>query len=146
MAVTSLKEPLWSGVASALMMLLIPAAPVWAQETPAHTVVIAPPTGAVGPPPRSPVITNPRWAAAPAPLYPELAFRRGYAEGAVRVRCGVSSDGRLRDCVILEETPSDGGFGAAALEAARSARLSPRDIDGAARDATVTFPILFRLQ
>ena len=35
--------------------------------------------------------------------------------GSARLRCRVTSEGDLADCIVVQETPPDYGFGAAAL-------------------------------
>lgn len=67
-------------------------------------------------------------------------------EGAVELECRVRRDRRMSDCVILSETPPGLGFGAAALTAARRARLPPRSVDGVVRDGKVRFRTTFQLQ
>ena len=94
---------------------------------------------------RPPVITNPSWERRPIPDYPETALARRVSSGAATLDCGVASDGALRSCQIVTETPEGAGFGAAALRATRAARLSPRTIDGVQADARVRFSLSFRL-
>lgn len=66
-------------------------------------------------------------------------------DGAATLECRVSHDGRLRDCIVISETPAGQGFGQAALEAASRARLSREILAQAARDAKVRFTTRFRL-
>jgi TonB family protein len=67
-------------------------------------------------------------------------------EGAATLECRVNRDGRLRDCIVISETPAGEGLGAAALEAATRARLSPRTRNRAASDAKVRFTTRVRLE
>ena len=110
---------------------------------------VAPPVIIPGPPapPRDPnlpsVITNPSWARLASPEFPETATANGVAEGRATVRCTANRNGTLANCVVIEEMPEGQGFGAAALAAARRARLSPRTVDGAAENASVQFTVRF---
>ena len=63
-----------------------------------------------------------------APVYPRNAQRRR-REGYVLLEFIVDADGRVRDPVVIEESPK-GVFGAAAVEAARSFRYVPKVVDG----------------
>lgn len=94
-----------------------------------------------------PVSTRPDsliyWSELPRPQFPSRALDRRYTSGRVVLDCGVTADGRLRDCQTSEEEPADGGFATAALDAARRARLVvPETVDETRR---VRFPITFRL-
>lgn len=90
-------------------------------------------------------ITNPGWAQPPLPSYPEAAIEQGLTSGRADLSCTAQADGRLSGCTIISEDPVGAGYGAAALEAAARARLSPRSIDSAAPGATVRFAVRFRL-
>jgi protein TonB len=59
--------------------------------------------------------------------------------------CGVEADGAMSGCTIVSEEPVGAGYGAAALEAAAQARLSPRTVEGVAAGGTVRFTVRFRL-
>ncbi|MBU1383998.1 MAG: hypothetical protein KJ916_04000 [Alphaproteobacteria bacterium] len=65
-------------------------------------------------------------------------------EGAVTLECRRDGD-RLKDCVIVSETPAGQGFGAAALSLARRARLHPRTVEQALPDAKIVYTTRFRL-
>lgn len=67
------------------------------------------------------------------------------ADGVVTLECQFNRDGRLRDCIVLSETPPGQGFGQAAIEAAARARLSRRTVEQAARNGKVRFTTRFRL-
>ena len=57
----------------------------------------------------------------------------------------MNANGSVTACTIISETPAGAGFGAAALSAARRARLSPRSVDGVATGGKVRFGTSFRL-
>lgn len=96
---------------------------------------------------RPTTITNPSWAQHPMPrTYPAAALEQGLNNGQADLSCRVESDGRVSDCTVLSETPEGVGFGAAALQAAADARLSPRTVDGVATGGTVRFSIRFTMQ
>jgi protein TonB len=65
--------------------------------------------------------------------------------GLVVLECGVSRAGRMRDCVIVSETPAGQGFGAAALNGAGKARVSRRTLDRTAPNGRVRFSVRFQL-
>ena len=56
-----------------------------------------------------------------------------------------AANGSLSDCRIVDEDPAGAGFGQAVIRAARSGRLAPRTVDGAAVGARVEFTTRFRL-
>lgn len=61
---------------------------------------------------------------------------------SVRVLCVVASEGALRDCRVVEETPTGCGFTEAALRGAERARL--RVTDDSREGMPVTFKVEFR--
>ncbi|WP_366466106.1 TonB family protein [Brevundimonas sp.] len=90
-------------------------------------------------PRRPPVITNPRWLQSPRPEYPAIAMANGVYEGRATLQCMVTIRGRLADCVVVDESPREQGFGAAAVAAAASAQIEPRTVDGNATPGTMRF-------
>lgn len=82
------------------------------------------------------------WRDAPRPSYP----RTPYAAGFAVLTCITQPDGRLRDCEIEAEHPSDGGFGEAALRSTRRARVqSPNEPEGAMMARRIAFRTTFRM-
>lgn len=115
-------------------------------RSPLHDPTTRPPDVIMDPPsePRMPsVITNPSWAVQPMPEYPETAMAAGVVQGRVVQRCIVLSTGWLRNCEIIEETPTGMGFGASALNASATARITPRTVNGNAEAAMVQFAIRY---
>ncbi|WP_146113158.1 energy transducer TonB, partial [Brevundimonas sp. MYb31] len=104
-----------------------------------------PPPPAPPAPPKPSVITNPSWSRQVQPEFPERANSRGIESGSAKVNCAVAANGSLSDCRIVDEDPAGAGFGQAVLRAARSGRLAPRTVDGAAVGARVEFTTRFRL-
>ncbi|WP_114817771.1 energy transducer TonB [Brevundimonas bullata] len=104
-----------------------------------------PPPPAPPAPPKPSVITNPSWSRQVAPEFPERAQSRGIESGSAKVNCAVAPNGSLSDCRVVDEDPAGAGFGQAVLRAARSGRLAPRTVDGAAVGARVEFTTRFRL-
>ncbi|QTC88832.1 energy transducer TonB [Brevundimonas pondensis] len=104
-----------------------------------------PPPPAPPAPPKPSVITNPSWSRQVQPEFPERANSRGIESGSAKVNCAVAPNGSLSDCRVVDEDPAGAGFGQAVLRAARSGRLAPRTVDGAAVGARVEFTTRFRL-
>lgn len=81
----------------------------------------------------------PRWDRHPAPNFPDEGFSAPGAKGRVTLTCVVQSNRGLGDCVILEEDPPGHGFAAAAIRAARRARLTEEARPGARVTYTTRF-------
>lgn len=62
-------------------------------------------------------------------------------QGVVEVSCLVASNGTLDDCRVISERPTGQGFGQAALESTRKARLSNSNSAGARVNFTVRFEL-----
>ncbi|MEG1451963.1 TonB family protein [Brevundimonas sp.] len=62
-------------------------------------------------------------------LHPREAFRRRQG-GRVQLMCRLRADTRLEACRIVNETPQNAGFGAAALAAAQYFRFRPASREG----------------
>lgn len=110
-------------------------------------------SGATGGPPAietQRVIRDPNWLARPNGddvnnAYPARALQLGRTGDAL-VQCAVTAQGALTRCVALSETPSNYGFGSAALKLVQRYRMSPRTEDGQpVEGALVRIPILFTL-
>lgn len=102
-------------------------------------------------PPRPPsVIAKPDWLRKPTQAqmmgaYPDRALRQNIS-GTARLSCKVTVTGAVRDCVVLSETPSEYGFGAAAVRVSKNFRMKPQTVDGQAVDgASVQIPLSFNL-
>lgn len=96
---------------------------------------------------RLPVIRYiaPRWVTPPRPDFPPEAIRAGIPSASVVLECSAAATGELRQCRVAEEQPEGFGFGAAALEAASAAQVSPAQIEDAPTDATIRFRTQFEL-
>lgn len=79
-----------------------------------------------------------RWSRPPRPNYPGSSR---YASGYAVATCVTQPDGKLGDCVIESEHPSDGRFGEATLSAARRAEVV---IDGEERGRYTPRMVSFR--
>ena len=101
---------------------------------------------AVAPAPAVAGQSNPTWAVQPHGEFPARALWKGVDEGAVELACVVETSGRLSQCRIVSEIPSGYGFGESAIAGTRTARLTPRIIDGTAVPGQVNFTTRFRLE
>src|SRR4051794_31735054 len=81
-------------------------------------------------------IVGPEWIQRPTGadlrrFYPMEAARRE-KEGRAVIVCGVTGEGTLTDCKVVEEAPIDLGFGDAALKLSTRFRMRPTTPDGQA--------------
>lgn len=74
--------------------------------------------------------------------YPERALQRGVM-GVATIRCTSDPQGVPVDCVLIDETPKDVGFGRAALAAARYQTIPA---DSPLREGPVYFTARFALR
>lgn len=106
------------------------------------------PTRQDGPPPaavqaqqRLQTVTNPMWARPPRAELPQAAIYNGYDRGEAQLDCQAWANGSLHQCKVLSESARNIDLGVAALQAVRSAVLSPRQIDRMTEDAHVIFTV-----
>lgn len=89
--------------------------------------------------PELPMIT---WATLPVPPFPDEASSRA---ATVKLTCMVEPGGELRSCRVLEESPRFQGFGRAAVQSARGARVARIDDQDITEPRTIVFTIRFRI-
>ena len=95
-------------------------------------------------------ITHPDWTHIPSgddvnTVYPAVASSLR-ASGRAEMQCEVRTDGKVENCVVVEETPPGLGFGEAALKLSDKFEMRPELIDGkAVGGAKVNIPIRFKM-
>ncbi|WP_395645359.1 TonB family protein [Terricaulis sp.] len=92
-------------------------------------------------------ITNPRWSRTPRDLaryYPARALAMSI-EGQAVLDCLVGTDGRLA-CSVVSETPSNWGFGAAAVRISEDYRMVPAMRDGVAVEGRYRMRVPFDIR
>lgn len=78
---------------------------------------------------------------------PEFPSRSVYEQGFAVISCLTAPNGRVRDCVVESEYPTDGGFGEAAIRGARGGRLRNRlDPEGPVPVARITYSTNFSMR
>jgi protein TonB len=93
-------------------------------------------------------ITAPAWIRKPtgediARVYPPRAQGAGI-QGRIVMKCAVTAEGRLADCMIVEETPLGEHFGEAGLKLSRLFRMRPMTKDGLPiSGGSISIPIHF---
>lgn len=97
-----------------------------------------------------PVVTNPDWRRRPtgediARVFPKAAEAQR-REGRATMSCGVSEEGVLVGCAVIDEDPKGAEFGEAVLSVAHLFRMRPMTRDGVpVEGGTVRIPFSFRL-
>lgn len=74
----------------------------------------------------------------PQPAYPRRALSRN-KEGYAVIEVIITSTGSVRDPKLIEESPSNYGFGRSALKAALKLKYTPRVVDGKAEEVLGVF-------
>lgn len=130
-----------------------PPPPTSSSESQETTLLVEPPPIAdPGPPqtwsgpPGPQVITNPRWLRQPRDLaryYPPRALARSIT-GQVVLDCLVDANGAL-NCAVASETPTNWGFGDAALRISRDYRMVPAMRDGQSVEARYRMRVPFEV-
>lgn len=78
--------------------------------------------------------------------YPAQAQQLG-VQGVAVIRCKLRLNGHVDQCVVASESPSDYGFGEAALKMTCLFKMKPKVVDGMPVDgAEVTIPLKFHLK
>lgn len=75
-------------------------------------------------------------------VWPRQALERGVG-GRAKITCVVTVQGALRDCKVVEESPTGVGFGAAALALAPQFLMRPALKDGKPIQGEVSIPVNF---
>jgi protein TonB len=94
----------------------------------------------------APASTRAQWINAPHsnemvwPMYAYLAHISGHAH----LDCTLNDKGKLKPCVVVEDTPAGRGFAAAAISFLEPTRMRPPTVDGApVKDAHVDIIVDF---
>ena len=67
------------------------------------------------------------------------------AAGRVKMKCFIAAQGRVRDCVVLEEVPKGAGLGDAALKMSEQFRINRKMIGGRrVEGGTIIIPVVFQ--
>lgn len=120
----------------------------------APAAIVAAPVAPAPPPPVSgdakpaKSVVRPTWVRRPTAAELEKVFppaaAKAHVSGRAVIECQVALDGTARACRVVQETPADQGFGAAALALAPTLRLTPALVDGQPVDgAVVRIPVNF---
>jgi protein TonB len=78
-------------------------------------------------------------------VYPPIALRSGI-EGRVILELFVDRTGTVQRVTILQENPTDRGFGEAAIRAFTGRRGTPATANGEAVSARYRYPVTFRIR
>jgi periplasmic protein TonB len=79
------------------------------------------------------------------PRFPSAALRRGVSGYAV-VQVTITTSGKVRDPLLLEESPEGYGFGREALKAAGKLKYNPRVVDGVPEEVSgVPYKFSFKI-
>ncbi len=92
--------------------------------------------------------SNADWAAKPTAtqllgVYPTAARNKPPANARATITCKVNTEGFLRDCKVVQQSPENLGFGEAALALSPLFRMKPAIRGGKPQDGEVTIPIVW---
>ncbi len=97
------------------------------------------------------IITHPDWVTQPTQnqfdsIFPARVLRLGRS-GTALMTCTVTDEGLVQNCQVARESPSEGGYGDAAVAAAQFFRMKPMTIDGVpVGGARVDIPMYFTVR
>ncbi len=110
----------------------------------------APPLTNAAPPPAPPrptLITQPDWDTRPTVEDMLKAFPEGPPWGNATLRCTVSAEGQVENCVVASESPAGSGVGEGALRLAPLFKMKPQTRDGVpVAGAEINIPVRFAMQ
>jgi len=94
-----------------------------------------------------PTVTPPDWLRRPRPeqlmsVWPTRARETGRG-GKATIACTVTTEGALRDCVVLNEEPAGMGFGGAAIALTPQLLMKPATANGVPVPSKIGIPVEF---
>lgn len=78
-------------------------------------------------------------------VWPKEAWKRGQ-DGKATISCEITTQGALRNCEVVSESPAGAGFGAAALTLSSQFLMKPAIKDGKPVASGVRIPLNFEMQ
>jgi hypothetical protein len=98
------------------------------------------------PPPTEPTRTHAQWVRTPNAgdvVWPGTAWY-GHISGHAVLDCVIANDGKLKPCVVVEDTPQGRGFAQAVIGFLGPLKMRPPTVDGAPiQDARVQIAVDF---
>ena len=94
-----------------------------------------------------PTVTPPDWLRRLRPeqllsVWPKRALETGRG-GKATIGCTVTTEGALRDCVVVSERPAGSGFGVAALALTPQLLMKPATANGVPVPSKISIPVVF---